>query len=263
LKELVILLLFAPGLLLANTSHRLPSGEVVEIMGVQHQYAGGSKDWVLTLRYLTDDISDMEKLCERAEYLWPILKPEVEKKGWSYASVKASKPKNTSSSPLVTKTEYIEYSVGWIKSAEGKWNYINDICPSNENRASLYLELEQALMSNDVETLDQRLLDGAEFSVTLQIFERKPQTQMSSKRKLLKALDPDKNSDPVHRSRINEVGVRFIDKDNFCTTSTFIAETIIGGEEVEEKEVRSVCFIKQKNKYKAKSINIGMYYKKI
>jgi len=112
---------------------KLPSGEEIEITGVEHAYAAGANEWVYALHYLADDLSNMDLLCERANYLWPLIEPKVESKGWSYASVRAKKVKEKSSLLLFgSKTIHDVYSIGFKKNEYGKWINSSEECRGNK-----------------------------------------------------------------------------------------------------------------------------------
>ncbi|WP_261884232.1 hypothetical protein [Vibrio pelagius] len=128
----VLLLLFSSASI-AGQMYKLPSGEKIEIIGIEYGYVKGADEWVYTLKYLTNDLSDMEVLCQRANYLWPVVKQQVESKGWSWASVKAQKI--TEQSDLLlgsgTKTEYAGYAIGFKKDEYGNWVDVGEKCSQN------------------------------------------------------------------------------------------------------------------------------------
>ena len=117
----------------SNYELALKNGETIHIDGIIEMYAGGSKEWILAIQYDTDSLDDKPRLCERAELLWPHLQPLIEKKGWSWGSVRASKKTTSSILGFFKKTDSIAWAVGFQK-VDGKWRIMNDECKTLQNK---------------------------------------------------------------------------------------------------------------------------------
>lgn len=126
---------------------------------------------------------------------------------------------------------------------------------------AVYLDFEKAYMSNDVSILTPWLSKEYKISQTLHVPGMGSDTRLISKKQLLASMKAVGKPSEIPRSTPGNTIIDSEGENSFCASSTTMNQTVVGGKNYEEKEVRKVCFSKQGGKYLATSHNIDVYYR--
>jgi hypothetical protein len=132
---------------------------------------------------------------------------------------------------------------------------------ADDDKIGVYLNFEKAYLSNDVSLFSPWLSKEYKISQTLHIPGAGSDTRPVSKRQLLASMESvGKPSSMPHSNRENTT-IESQGDNRFCASSTTLNETVVAGENYEEKEIRKVCFSQKGSKYLATSHNIDVYYR--
>ncbi|WP_237066866.1 hypothetical protein [Microbulbifer guangxiensis] len=132
---------------------------------------------------------------------------------------------------------------------------------AEEERVSVYLQFEEAYMSNDVTKFSPWLSESYRISQTLHVPGMGSDTRSVSKNQLLASMKAVGKPSSLPRSKSEDTTIESSDETSFCGSTSTIGKTVVGGKNYEEKEVRKVCFQKQGTEYKATSHNIDVHYR--
>lgn len=139
--------------------------------------------------------------------------------------------------------------------------FISSVVHAEIDKVSVYLKFEEAYMSNNVAAFSPWLNKNYNISQTLHIPGVGPDTRPVSKAQLLASMGAVGKSSSMPRSTAEGTTIETKANDSFCATSSTINQTVVGGKNYEEKEVRKVCFEKQGEAYKATTHNIDVHYR--
>ncbi|MBU2863767.1 hypothetical protein KO489_07955, partial [Reinekea forsetii] len=103
---------------------KLENGEVLKVDGYEKLWAGSSNEWVLVLRYESDDVEDKVLLRNRASIIWKSFRPLVDQLGFEYAGIKAIKYDG----PRLQfgNRKFKAYTKVLFKSGNGEWTFYPD-----------------------------------------------------------------------------------------------------------------------------------------
>lgn len=129
------------------------------------------------------------------------------------------------------------------------------------DKVSVYLQFEEAYMSNDVSLFTPWLSEKYQISQTLHIPGVGVDTRPVTKEQLLGGMKQVGKPSSMPRSSANSTEIELNNENSFCATSSTVNQTVVGGKNYEEKEIRKVCFEKQNESYKATIHNIDVHYR--
>ena len=145
-------------------------------------------------------------------------------------------------------------------------SFLSLICPSAfaaGDLMSTYLEFENSYMSNSVEESEPWLAKQYKIVQTLHVPGMGSDSREVTGKQMLAVMKSMKVANSTPHSTPENTEIYVISANDFCATSTTISETIVGGKDYEEKEVRNVCFTKTSDNYLATSHKIDVYYSEI
>ena len=125
--------------------------------------------------------------------------------------------------------------------------------------AQIYLQYENAYLSNDAETVATWLVADADLSETLHVGD-KSETRHMSREQLLtmmrKTGRPNSSPQPTESS----VTISGQDESGFCASSSTTATTVVNGKQYKEQDQTKVCFVRMAKAFQVKSHSTDVYY---
>lgn len=128
-------------------------------------------------------------------------------------------------------------------------------------KVSIFLQFEEAYMSNDFSSFSPWLSENYKISQTLHIPGVGTDTWPVTKQQLLAGMKQVGKPSSMPRSNASGTEIELGKENSFCATSSTVNNTVVSGKKYEEKEVRKVCFEKQSGTYKAITHNIDVHYR--
>ena len=129
------------------------------------------------------------------------------------------------------------------------------------DKVSVYLQFEEAYMSNNVSLFSPWLSENYKIRQTLHIPGVGADTRPVTKQQLLAGMNQVGKPSSMPRSSASGTEIQLGKKNSFCASSNTVNTTVVSGKNYEEKEVRKVCFEKQSGTYKAITHNIDVHYR--
>ena len=141
------------------------------------------------------------------------------------------------------------------------------LCPfvanAAEDKVSVYLNFEQAYLSNDVSLFAPLLSKNYTIKQTLHIPGLGSDTVPVTKAQLLEGMKQNPKPSSLPRSKAESVKVETISSNQFCANSQTLDQVVVAGKNYEEKELRKACFKHENNRYEAISHTIDVYYREL
>ncbi|MEC8224996.1 MAG: hypothetical protein VX010_02465 [Pseudomonadota bacterium] len=141
------------------------------------------------------------------------------------------------------------------------------LCPfvanAAEDKVAVYLNFEQAYLSNDVSLFAPLLSKNYTIKQTLHIPGLGSDTVPVTKAKLLEGMKQNPKPSSLPRSKAESVKVETISSNQFCANSQTLDQVVVAGKNYEEKELRKACFKHENNSYEAISHTIDVYYREL
>jgi hypothetical protein len=134
---------------------------------------------------------------------------------------------------------------------------------NEKDRIGIYLDFEEAYMSNNAYKLNAWLSDNYKVTQTLHVPGIGSDSRTVSKEQLLAAMKSIGRPSEFPRSTETNTVIESVSENAFCASSTTTNQTVVGGKDYEEKEVRRVCFSGEGEKYLATSHKIDIYYREL
>ncbi len=131
---------------------------------------------------------------------------------------------------------------------------------AESNKVSVYLQFEEAYMSNDASLFAPWLSEDYKIRQTLHIPGVGADTRPITKEQLLAGMKQVGKPSSMPRSKAAETVIESSNEISFCATSNTVNQTVVGGKNYEEKEIRKVCFDKINEDYKVTVHNIDVHY---
>ncbi len=141
------------------------------------------------------------------------------------------------------------------------------LCPvianAAEDKVAVYLNFEQADLSNDVSLFALLLSKNYTIKQTLHIPGLGSDTVPVTKAQLLEGMKQNPKPSSLPRSKAESVKVETISSNQFCANSQTLDQVVVAGKNYEEKELRKACFKHENNRYEAISHTIDVYYREL
>ncbi|WP_300542638.1 hypothetical protein [uncultured Pseudoalteromonas sp.] len=141
------------------------------------------------------------------------------------------------------------------------------LCPfvanAAEDKVAVYLNFEQAYLSNDVSLFAPLLSKNYTIKQTLHIPGLGSDTLPVTKAQLLEGMKQNPKPSSLPRSKAESVKVETISSNQFCANSQTLDQVVVAGKNYEEKELRKACFKHENNSYEAISHTIDVYYREL
>lgn len=141
------------------------------------------------------------------------------------------------------------------------------LCPvianAAEDKVAVYLNFEQAYLSNDVSLFAPLLSKNYTIKQTLHISGLGSDTVPVTKAQLLEGMKQNPKPSSLPRSKAESVKVETISSNQFCANSQTLDQVVVAGKDYEEKELRKACFKHENNRYEAISHTIDVYYREL
>ncbi|MEI8645421.1 hypothetical protein P4S60_07370 [Pseudoalteromonas sp. Hal040] len=141
------------------------------------------------------------------------------------------------------------------------------LCPvianAAEDKVAVYLNFEQAYLSNDVSLFAPLLSKNYTIKQTLHIPGVGSDTVPVTKAQLLESMKQNPKPSSLPRSKAESVKVKTISSNQFCANSQTLDQVVVAGKNYEEKELRKACFKHENNRYEAISHSIDVYYREL
>ncbi len=139
--------------------------------------------------------------------------------------------------------------------------FLSSVVQAEIDKVSVYLKFEEAYMSNDAASFSPWLSENYKIRQTLHIPGVGSDTRPVSKDQLLASMALVGKPSAMPRSTPENTAIEAEADSSFCATSTTINQTVVGGKNYEEKEVREVCFEDIGGAFKATTHNIDVHYR--
>lgn len=137
------------------------------------------------------------------------------------------------------------------------------IANAAEDKVAVYLNFEQAYLSNDVSLFAPLLSKNYTIKQTLHIPGIGSDTVPVTKAELLEGMKQNPKPSSLPRSKAESVKIETISKRQFCARSQTLDQVVVAGKNYEEKEQRKACFKHENNRYEAITHTIDVYYRKL
>ena len=141
------------------------------------------------------------------------------------------------------------------------------LCPvianAAEDKVAVYLNFEQAYLSNDVSLFAPLLSKNYTIRQTLHIPGLGSDTVPVTKAQLIEGMKQNPKPSSLPRSKAESVKVETISSNQFCANSQTLDQVVVAGKNYEEKELRKACFKHENNRYEAISHTIDVYYREL
>lgn len=141
------------------------------------------------------------------------------------------------------------------------------LCPfvanAAEDKVAVYLNFEQAYLSNDVSLFTPLLSKSYTIRQTLHIPGIGSDTVPVTKAQLLESMKQKPKPSSLPRSKAESVKIETISSNQFCARSQTLDQVVVAGKNYEEKELRKACFKHENIRYEAISHTIDVYYKEL
>ncbi len=137
------------------------------------------------------------------------------------------------------------------------------IANAAEDKVAVYLNFEQAYLSNDVSLFAPLLSKNYTIKQTLHVPGVGSDTVPVTKAQLLEGMKQNPKPSSLPRSKAESVKIETISKKQFCARSQTLDQVVVAGKNYEEKEQRKACFKHENNRYEAITHTIDVYYRKL
>ncbi|WP_286258459.1 hypothetical protein [Pseudoalteromonas apostichopi] len=137
------------------------------------------------------------------------------------------------------------------------------IANAAEDKVAVYLNFEQAYLSNDVSLFAPLLSKNYTIKQTLHIPGIGSDTVPVTKAELLEGMKQNPKPSSLPRSKAESVKIETISKRQFCARSQTLDQVVVAGKNYEEKEQRKACFKHENNRYEAITHTIDVYYREL
>ncbi|MEQ5875243.1 hypothetical protein J3455_11915 [Pseudoalteromonas sp. NFXS39] len=137
------------------------------------------------------------------------------------------------------------------------------IANAAEDKVAVYLNFEQAYLSNDVSLFAPLLSKNYTIKQTLHVPGIGSDTVPVTKAQLLEGMKQNPKPSSLPRSKAESVKIETISKRQFCARSQTLDQVVVEGKNYEEKEQRKACFKHENNRYEAITHTIDVYYRKL
>ena len=137
------------------------------------------------------------------------------------------------------------------------------IANAAEDKVAVYLNFEQAYLSNDVSLFAPLLSKNYTIKQTLHVPGVGSDTVPVTKAQLLEGMKQNPKPSSLPRSKAESVKIETISKKQFCARSQTLDQVVVAGKNYEEKEQRKACFKHENNRYEAITLTIDVYYRKL
>lgn len=137
------------------------------------------------------------------------------------------------------------------------------IANAAEDKVAVYLNFEQAYLSNDVSLFAPLLSKNYTIKQTLHVPRIGSDTVPVTKAQLLEGMKQNPKPSSLPRSKAESVKIETISKRQFCARSQTLDQVVVAGKNYEEKEQRKACFKHENNRYEAITHTIDVYYQEL